>query len=334
MPSGICIAGIGEVLVDVFEDGKTTVGGAPFNVTFHVHQLLSRLSLGEGIFVSAVGEDEFGGMICRAAEGAGMSTHYLKRLNRTTGSAMVFERQGEAGFEIKPNVAWDCIDLDEGTIGLAERCQAAVFGSLAQRSTLSRDSVRRFVSAVRGPRLYDVNLRQNTTDHVKGYSGEVISESLRLATLVKMNDSEVGQVCRMLGRESDDTAGEEQTCELMEWLRDQFSLDAIAVTRGPRGALFLADSVLLRLPHSQIEQSLVHPVGAGDAFAAGLLFGAVQRWSPQDSLNLADLLSNFVVLHVSATPTLSSEIVTAVEELVARANRNFVFETTQAGSER
>lgn len=331
MASGICIAGIGEVLVDVFEDGKTTVGGAPFNVTFHVHQLLSRLALGKGIFVSAVGEDEFGGMICRAAEGAGMSTHYLKRLNRPTGSAMVFEREGEAGFEIKPNVAWDFIDLDERTIGLAERSQAVVFGTLAQRSSLSRDSVTRFVSTVKGPRLYDVNLRQNTTDQIKGYSTEVISHSLQLATLVKMNESEIGEVCRMLGHGSGNNAGEEQTCELMEWLRDQFSLDAIAVTRGPRGALYLADSVLLRLPDSQIKQSLVHPVGAGDAFAAGLLFAAVQRWSPQDSLNLADLLSNFVVLHASATPTLSAAIVTAVEELVGRANRNLALATTRAG---
>ena len=126
MSSEICIAGIGEVLVDVFESGEVTVGGAPFNVTFHLHQLLAALSLGEGAFVSAVGPDSWGFSIRRAAERAGMSTRYLAEVDRPTGSALVFERDGGAGFEIRADVAWDCICVDDAAMDLAARCNAVV----------------------------------------------------------------------------------------------------------------------------------------------------------------------------------------------------------------
>lgn len=326
MPSEICIAGIGEVLVDVFENGEVTVGGAPFNVTFHLHQLLAALSLGEGMFVSAVGHDSWASSIRRAAERAAMSTRYLAEVDRSTGSALVFERDGGAGFEIKSDVAWDYIRLDHSGMDLAARCNAVVFGSLGQRSPESRESIRRFVSAVKGHRLYDVNLRRNTTDGAMGYSEEIIRESLKLATLVKMNESEIEEVCAMLGNPTAGSGDERTTRQLMEWLREIFSLEAIAVTRGAKGALLLAGQDLLTLPDSQLDQKLVRPVGAGDAFAAGLLFGVVQKWEPSRCLQLASVLSNWVVLQASATPVLSVEVLTEVRAMTVR-------ETAYASSE-
>src|SRR5260370_8932622 len=102
MPSEICIAGIGEVLVDVFENGEVTVGGAPFNVTFHLHQLLAALSLGKGTFVSAVGHDSCASSIRRAAERAAMATRYLAEGDRATGSADAFRRGDGYGVDIQP----------------------------------------------------------------------------------------------------------------------------------------------------------------------------------------------------------------------------------------
>ena len=49
--------GLGEALIDVFEDGTAFLGGAPLNVAVHAHHLLEPLQLGEGIVVSAVGDD-------------------------------------------------------------------------------------------------------------------------------------------------------------------------------------------------------------------------------------------------------------------------------------
>ncbi len=314
-----CVAGIGEVLMDVFENGQTTLGGAPFNVTFHLHQLLTALSMGEAVFLSAVGGDRWGLSIRNAMAASGMSTDYLVTVNRPTGTALVFESGGGAGFEIKSGVAWDFIHLSDAAHQLAERCDAVVFGSLAQRGEVSRESIRQFVSSVNGHRLYDVNLRRNTTDGVAGFSPEIIEESLRLATVVKMNDVELEEVCLLLGLSSQSCDQEERTLSSITRLQKEFSLTAVAITRGSKGALLASQGKLLALPDSGLDQALVHPVGAGDSFAAGLLFGIMQGWAPEQSLELANVLSSWVVQHVSATPTLSSSILCEVRELATRA---------------
>jgi fructokinase len=316
----LCVVGIGEILMDVFENGEATLGGAPFNVAFHVHQLLSALSLGEAVVLSAVGRDVWGRSIRAQVAAAGMSTGYLANVERQpTGTALVFESEGEAGFEIRQNVAWDFIEFNHSACELSKRCDAVVFGSLAQRAELSRRSIREFVANVRGNRLYDVNLRSNTTDCAAGYNAEIIAESLNLATLVKMNDAELEEVCQLLGLTSEASDYEERIRLFMERLRAVFSLDAVAITRGSKGALLACNGKLLTLPDSELDQAFVHPVGGGDSFAAGLLFGIMQGWAPEHSLELAKLLSNWVVRHVSATPPLPEEIRLQVVELVNRA---------------
>jgi fructokinase len=314
------VVGIGEVLMDVFENGEATLGGAPFNVAFHLHQLLTRLSLGEAVVLSAVGSDAWGKSIRSAVAAAGMSTEFLAEVDRPTGTALVFESDGGAGFEIKADVAWDYIQLGEAAEELARRCDATVFGSLAQRSELSRESITRFVSQVNGHRLYDVNLRRNTTNGVAGYSTEIIAKSLGLATLVKMNDVELEEVCSRLGISGESWDTEERILLFMERLRVGYSLDAVAITRGSKGALLASKGRQFSLPDSSLDQGLVHPVGAGDSFAAGLLFGIMQGWSSEASLELANILSSWVVQHVSATPPIPDNVLSRVRSLQARAS--------------
>ena len=320
MSSKLCVVGVGEILMDVFENGEATLGGAPFNVAFHVHQLLSSLSLGEAVVLSAVGRDAWGRSIRAQVAAAGMSTGYLADVaHQPTGTALVFESDGGAGFEIRQNVAWDSIEFDDAACELSRRCNAVIFGSLAQRSDLSRRSIRQFVQNVKGPRLYDVNLRSNTTNGVAGYNAEIIAESLTLATLVKMNDAELEQVCQLLGVTSEAREYEERIRLFMDKLRMAFSLNAVAITRGAKGALLSCNGKLLSLPDSRLDQSLVHPVGAGDSFAAGLLLGILQGWMPEHSLELANVLSNWVVRHASATPPLPEEVRLQVLALAERA---------------
>jgi fructokinase len=314
-----CVAGIGEILVDVFEDGQATVGGAPFNVTFHLHQLLSALAMGEAVYLSAVGRDKWATQIRSAVAAAGMSGDFISEVDRPTGTALVFEHEGGAGFEIQSDVAWDVIRLSEDARALTKGCDAVIFGSLAQRAMVSRESIREFVASVHGQRLYDVNLRRNTTDGVAGYSDEIIAQSLSLATVVKMNDVELEEVAGMLGFAREARDPEERIRLWMERLRVAFSLTAVAITRGPKGALVSSGGEQLALPDSDLDQRLVHPVGAGDSFAAGLLFGIMEGWATAHCLELADILSSWVVQHVSATPPLGANVLTEVRNLAVRA---------------
>jgi fructokinase len=308
--------GIGEVLMDVFENGQATLGGAPFNVIFHLHQLLAALCGGEAVFVSAVGSDPWGASIRGAIAQAGMSTDWLKEVDKPTGSALVFENGGGAGFEIQADVAWDAIDLNADAWALAKRCDAVVFGSLAQRSEVSRRSIQQFVSQVKGHRMYDVNLRRNATNGAAGYNDEIIAASLKLATVVKMNDAELEEVARLLGISPESHDPEERIRLFMERIRVGYSLTAVAITRGSKGALLFSNGQQLQLADSALEQSLVHPVGAGDSFAAGLLFGIIQGWSPEHSLALANFISSYVVRHVSATPPFPTDVLAQIRNLV------------------
>jgi fructokinase len=320
MRSDLCVVGIGEVLMDVFEDGHVTVGGAPLNVIFHVNQLICALAKGKTLILSAVSDDPWGRQIRSTLARAEIGTRYLANVEHPTGSALVLEYDGGAGFEIQADVAWDFIQVDHSALELARRCDATVFGTLAQRSPTSRESIQRFVSQVSGHRLYDLNLRRSTGNGTPGYSAEVIEESLKLATLAKMNDAELDEVCKILGLTSESGDVQERLLLRMERLAHDFALDAVAVTRGSKGALLWGDKRHLSLADSPFDQSMVHPVGAGDSFAAGLLFGILQGWLLEESLDLANILSSYVVQQVSATPPLPKSVLTSISELADRAN--------------
>ena len=276
-----CVVGIGEVLMDVFENGQATLGGAPFNVIFHVHQLLAALSMGEAEFVSAVGRDAWGSSIRNAIAQAGMSTDVADEVDKPTGSALVFESEGGAGFEIQ---AGCCMGCDRTGCSAAWSWRDAVtrssLAALRNARKFRASSIQRFVSLVNGHRLYDVNLRRNTTNGVAGYSDEIIAASLKLATMVKMNDGELEEVAVMLGISPGSRDPEERIRLFMERLRAGYSLTAVAITRGSKGALLFSNGQQLQLPDSTLDQSLVRPVGAGDSFAAGLLFGIIQGGLP------------------------------------------------------
>lgn len=315
------ITGIGEILMDVFESGSATVGGAPFNVAFQAHQLLTASGRGRGDMVSSVGDDRWGRHILASVESAGISTEYI-RVNpeHPTGIASVFVGGGEAGFEIAPDAAWDYLETLDGDAAIGDlvaRSNAVAFGSLAQRSPLSGATIRELVGRVKGHRLYDVNLRQNTTNKEKGYSLEVIDRSCDVATIVKTNEVELDEMSEMLGFAAAAGEREDRLWMQMARLRKQYGLYAVAVTRGGKGAMLMTEEVRVQLEDSRLKPDEIHPVGAGDAFSAGLLYGLTQGLPLEKSARLADRLASWVTQYESSTPRLTEEIkreLRAIEE--------------------
>lgn len=308
---GTQITGIGEILMDVFESGSATVGGAPFNVAFQAHQLLTASGRGRGDMVSAVGEDKWGRHILATVKDAGISTEYIKvDSSHPTGVANVFVGGGEAGFEIVPDVAWDYLAGDAATDALVRCTNAVAFGSLAQRLPTSGKMIRDFVQKVDGHRLFDVNLRQNTTDKKKNYSAEVIDESCAVASIVKTNEVELEEIGEMLSFDAITAAvgTEDRLWAQMEELLKRYGLFAIAVTRGGKGAMLMTSSERVRLEDSKLKKDEIHPVGAGDAFSAGLLYSLTQGLPLEKSARLADKLASSVTQYESSTPRLTDAI--------------------------
>jgi fructokinase len=316
--------GIGEVLFDLFEDGTETLGGAPLNFAFHVHQLASQLGVGEGIIVSSVGNDTRGDQIIASLKQKKMQTGYIQKdNNHPTGLVSVFMQNGEPGYQIESAVAWDYISEEPGLKDLAGRYSAVCFGSLAQRNNNSRNTIRGFLKDVpqQAIRLYDVNLRQNTLTGEKEYSPEIIDYSCRAATIIKANSSELNTILDILGLicASDNTL--EGIKHRMEILLTRFPAQAIVITRGDLGTLVLKrDGEFVMTPPGKIKGT-AHPVGAGDACSAGIVFGFTLGWDIKATMELANRMGADVASQPSATPALSWKTMDYVRGQLFHNNR-------------
>ena len=250
------IAGLGEVLWDVFPEGKQ-LGGAPANFAY-----ISTLLGNHGIVASRIGDDELGREAIQQLEARGLDCSYIQSDSQhPTGTVNVtVNQQGVPSYEISQPVAWDSLEWMTQWKELAARVDAVCFGSLAQRSEKSRQTIQTFVKNTRPDalRVFDVNLRQNF------YSAEVLAASCELANVVKMNDEEFPRVLELLGLQNSDTnQSARQFCE-------HFHLKLVCITRGQHGSLLVTPK--LNHSHPGITVEVVDTVGAGDAFTAGLVY--------------------------------------------------------------
>ena len=91
----------GEVLFDRFEDGSSVLGGAPFNVVWH----LQGFGL-EPLLISRVGNDRLGEQVIAAMESWGMDTRGIQfDKDHPTGTVNVTLNNGQPTFDIVPERA-------------------------------------------------------------------------------------------------------------------------------------------------------------------------------------------------------------------------------------
>lgn len=303
----LIFVGIGEVLFDVFEDGTETLGGAPLNVAVHAHQLAGQLDIGHGIIASCVGMDPRGYKILDALQQLRMSYSYVGTDSfHPTGLVSVFMRNGEPGYQIEAGAAWDFMTDTPAFEELAGRCSAVCFGSLAQRSIVSRGTIRDFLkNAPQAIRLYDVNLRQNTLTGEAGYSTEIVDYGCQTATIIKANHSELFAIFDLLGIACPADPTPDGIRHGMEVLLARFPARAIVVTRGAEGTLVLDRNGEFDQSVPAVTEGLPHPVGAGDACSAGILLGITLGWNLHATMELANRMGADVAAHASATPPLS-----------------------------
>jgi fructokinase len=307
--------GIGEALIDLFDSGSASLGGAPLNVAVHAHHLLHPLGLGRGVVISAVGRDERGDYARSVLAESAMPLEYVATNDHPTGTADVFVRNGESGFEIAQNVAWDYIETTADTDALANCCDAICFGSLAQRSEVSRKTIRAFVErAKRAWRLYDVNFRRSTLSGTRGYSREIVEASCALSRAIKANEHEIFELAAMFGLPHANDLDTSAIRPIMEFFVKEFALEAVIVTRAERGALVVTSDDHIELPPATPSRGPIHPVGAGDAFSAGILFGRSQSWPWRPTLDLASQMGAWVTQRISAIPPLAPDILSFARE--------------------
>lgn len=267
------ITSIGEILFDINED-KKYLGGAPFNFIYHIINIT-----GKGNFISRIGNDKLGNEIQLFFKENNISNKFLQiDLNNKTGRAIAnLDENKIPHWVIEENCAYDFIESNNDILNLInEKTQCLYFGTLCQRNKISGKTIQSFFFK---DIIYfcDLNIRQNY------YSKEIIETSLKTTDILKINDDELNLINNLF---FNNEIKEEKI--IVNQLIEKFSIDLICVTKGANGA-----SIYTLNDESHYKSKInkvIDTVGAGDAFAAILCLGYLNKF---DLLKLNKLCNSF-----------------------------------------
>jgi fructokinase len=289
------VVGLGEILWDILPDGSRHLGGAPLNAAAHARAFGCAASV-----ISAVGDDELG----REALKLVTERHQLDAAgvavlpDRPTGAVDVRLQHGQPTYEFRADVAWDFLEATAPARQVAQAAHAIIFGTLAQRSAISRCAIHELLLLARPAclRVFDVNLRPPFYDET------IIRESAAITDVLKLNDDELPVVLAALGHSADG-----------DWPARIFDrlprLQVLALTRGAGGSTLFSSEKRggHTLPARPVE--VKDTVGAGDAFTAALVAGLLRGWALEAIHDRAVDASAFVCSQQGATPALPQELV-------------------------
>lgn len=284
------IVGLGEILWDMFPEGKV-LGGAPANFAYHVSQFGLN-----GYAISAIGKDALGDEILQILGKKSLNTH-LEKVDFPTGTVQVtLSGKGIPQYEICEGVAWDNIPYTDTIDALAKRTKAVSFGSLAQRNDVSYNTINQFLDTVpeNAMKIFDINLRQDF------YSRELIDKSLKKCNVLKINDEELIVVADML------KLNNASEIEIANKLMNIYQLNMLVLTKGIEGSYVFSANETSFLPTPQVE--VVDTVGAGDSFTAGLVASLLKGKSIREAHQKAVEVSAFVCTQQGAMPEVPDKI--------------------------
>ncbi len=266
------------------------MGGAPANFAYHAQLLGSK-----GMIASRIGKDALGDEVASLLSHAGLDTSYIQRdEEHPTGTVQVTVEAGQPSYEIVEGVAWDYCEQTPQWLELAARADAVCFGTLAQRSPVSRATIQAFLRATRPEaiRLFDVNLRGNY------YDKQVITDSVKLSTILKVNHEEFPIVADMAGIPD---APEKERAKL---LVQQWKLQMVCITKGPHGSLFVTPEHAHG--HQGYTVTVQDTVGSGDAFCAAIVHGLLRQDSLEDIAESASRRGAWIATQEGAMPHLDT----------------------------
>ena len=263
----------GEVLYDCFPDGQAILGGAPFNVAWHLQ--------GFGLtplFISRVGDDPLGHRVRDAMHSHGMDTSGLQLdSSHPTGKVTITLSGNSHSFEIIPEQAYDYIGRD----ALPPMPDNTLFyhGSLAARSPVSAQTLAFLSSRYAAKRLIDVNLRN------PWWQQQQVLEMVDKAWLAKLNDEELLQL----------VPDADNDVKRMEQLINHAGLQLLLLTRGSAGAeLLTAAGDHFRVTPDPVTD-VIDTVGAGDALTSVLILAILQGWPYQQALERSQAFASAIV---------------------------------------
>ncbi len=261
----------GEVLYDHFPDGNKVLGGAPFNVAWHLR--------GFGLnplLVSRIGSDDAGQEVLMRMRDRGLAVQGIQiDTEHPTGAVQIELQQGQPVYTIIADQAYDFINYPLLKSCLGQQAISVVYhGSLVTRSETSKTTLKQLINESSALRFVDINLRAPWWDQ------QAIGKLIVDAYWLKLNDEELAE---LTGKDIVDAQEREAVARKM---LDQYRLDTLVLTEGARGACIITQSDI-DCGASALVENLQDTVGAGDAFSAVCLLGYSQGWEEEIILKRA-----------------------------------------------
>ncbi|OQX54219.1 MAG: hypothetical protein B5M54_05525 [Candidatus Aminicenantes bacterium 4484_214] len=286
------LVGIGEILWDNLPQGPR-LGGAPANFAYYAQALGER-----GIIVSKVGRDSEGEKILAKMRFHGLESKYIAIDDKhPTGMVTVkLDNRGIPKFEIHEDCAWDYLEITPQLRELAQQVDAVCYGSLAQRSFDSRQSIREFIAQTRSDclRIFDVNLR------APFYAFEDIDFLLRKSQILKLNEDELWTLAEVFQIEN------KQEKLIINFFFATYPIELIVLTRGERGSTLYTREKISN--SSAFPVKVKDTVGAGDAFTAAVAVGLLYHKGLDKINETANQIAAFVCTQPGAWTPLSDEL--------------------------
>ncbi len=262
---------------------ETAVGGSPVNIAIGT----SRLGLNSAVF-TAVGEDRVGDFVLRYLGDEGVTTDYIPRKpNCRTGLAIVAIQPPDqfplVFYRDNPADIYLTID-DVTTLPLANSRAVQISGTALSRGSC-RDAMlfaAEQCSALDVTTFMDLDLRPDQWTHPYAFG-------LNVRTILPHLDVVIGTEEEFYALLAEDPTSvlqgnnltEVQIKELEKLLQTLLAAwqgpEALVLKRGPRGvSIFTKTSNVVDADGFPVE--ILNTVGAGDAFASGLIYGHLKGW--------------------------------------------------------
>lgn len=272
----------GEVLWDILPSGAVP-GGAPMNVTYHLHKQGKSPAL-----ITRIGNDEKGKGLEAIFNDHGVCTDYFQ-VDKDHETGKVFAHPNEFNevlYDIVKPVAWDFIEWNDEYAALVSNADYFVFGSLAARNKTSKNTLLQLLESSPN-KVLDINLRAPHFDR------HIVEELIGKANILKLNLAELELITGWFSSQT-------SVIDRVRLIADRFRISSIVVTMGGDGALLYKDAMIFRHPGFFV--NVADTVGSGDAFLAGLLSKLMENKTPEEALDFANGLGAFIATKTGACP--------------------------------
>jgi len=261
----------GEVLFDCFPNNLQVLGGAPFNVAWHLQ------GLGKPpLFISRIGSDPLGDEILRKASEWHMNTEGIQIDDSLPTGQVLIEFHGNThSFDILNEQAYDHIQ-QEPVLNLLQdkKPEILYFGSLIMRNPQSRATLDATLAHINCPCFVDINLREPWCNE------RILGHAMQAAYWLKLNEQELALIT---GKSCEDP---DSIYDNARGIMEKYNIHMVIVTRGNLGAMLVIAGEAIHAEAAEIRQ-LKDTVGAGDAFSAVCIYGLSRNWPYEQILKRA-----------------------------------------------